>query len=55
MTPTAKKIAARLNLSGAVVFATKCDGAGPAMRGWFVVEPAGRWRWLGSTASAIGV
>jgi len=26
MTLTAKKIAARLNLSGAVVFATECDG-----------------------------
>ena len=53
MTPTAKKIAARLNLSGAVVFATKCDGAGPAMRGWFVREPAGRWRWLGATSATV--
>lgn len=52
MTRTAKKIAARLNLSGTVVFATKCAGPGPAMRGWFVSKPTGGWRWLGATASA---
>jgi hypothetical protein len=55
MTTTASKIAKTLNITGAVVFATKCDGPGPAMRGWFVLEPAGRWRWLGSTARAVGV
>jgi hypothetical protein len=55
MSPTASKIAKALNLTGAVVFATKCDGPGPAMRGWFVLEPAGRWRWLGSSARALGV
>ena len=55
MTSTATKIAKTLHLTGTVVYATKCDGAGPAMRGWFVLEPAGRWRWLGSTASALGV
>ena len=55
MTPTAAKIAARLNLTGNVVFTTKCDGPGPALRGWFVLEPAGRWRWLGARASDLGV
>lgn len=52
MTKTATKIARALRLTGAVVYATKLDGPGPAMRGWFVLEPAG-WRWLGKTSSRL--
>ena len=55
MTRTASAIARALNLTGVVVFAAKTSGPGPALRGWWVSEPAGGWRWLGATvASAVG-
>ena len=53
MTKIATKIARALRLNGCVVYGTKLDGPGPAMRGWFALEPAGRWRWLGKTSGDL--
>lgn len=53
MTKTAKRIAKALNLATYPVFDTKLSGPGPAMRGWWELQPGGRWTWLGATAAEI--
>ena len=53
MTKTAKAIAKAHNLSGVVVFGRKLSGPGPSIRGWFTLEPAGSWRYLGSRSSDL--
>lgn len=52
-TRAAARIAKHLNLTGAVVYGTFLSGPGRAIRGWFVSEPAGGWRYLGGNLSDI--
>ena len=52
-TRTACRIAKHLNVTGAVVYGTFLSGPGRAIRGWFVSEPAGSWRYLGRNLSEI--
>ena len=52
-TRTAARIAKHLNLTGTVVYGTFLSGPGRAIRGWFVSEPAGGWRYLGRNLSNI--
>jgi hypothetical protein len=52
-TKTANKIAKALNLQAHPVFGWRLSGPGPAMRGWWELQPGGSWRWLGATAAGI--